>query len=219
MPTDPALPAELPPFLVVEDEAQVMGVLRRILAPYAEVRCASSITEALDALASHSAWSGFVMDQNLGDGDGLDLLAMVRGQHPQVPALLCTGRLDVGIVNRAFDLGAAYVCKPVEVERLRRFAAEALGTPSTDEKSAPRSELFVAVEQLARQARLSHAEADLVNAAVARVPREQYMNEQDITDNTYKTHVRHVLKKTGCKTLAEVREDVLVVAAKRLRTG
>ncbi len=212
-------PAEPPPFLIVEDEAQVMGVLRRILAPYAEIRCASSITEALDALASNSAWSGFVMDQNLGDGDGLDLLAMVRNHHPEVPALLCTGQLDVGIVNRAFDLGAAYVCKPVEVERLRRFAADALGTSSTDEKSAPRSEMFTAVEQLARHARLSKAEADLVNAVLTRVPREQYMNEQDITDNTYKTHVRHVLKKTGCKTLAEVREDVLVVAAKRLRTG
>ena len=210
---------ELPPFLVVEDEALVMGVLRRILTPYAEVRCAASITEALDAIASNSAWSGFVMDRNLGDGDGLDLLAMVRAQHPAVPALLCTGQLDVGIVNRAFDLGAAYVCKPVEPERVRRFAADALGGPSTGAKVAPRAEMFGAVDQLARQSRLSKAEAELVSAVVARAPRGQYLNEQDITDNTYKTHVRHILKKTGRRTLAAVREDVLLLAAKRLRTG
>jgi DNA-binding NarL/FixJ family response regulator len=208
---------ELPPFLVVEDEALVMSVVRRVLAPYAEVRCASSITEALDALASNATWSGFVMDQNLGDGEGLDLLAMVRAQHPEVPALMCTGQLDMAIVNRAFDLGASYVCKPVQVERLRRFASDALGT--TDDKPAPRSEMFAAVKQLARQFRLSNSESDLVEAVMARVPREQYMDEQDITDNTYKTHVRHILKKVGRRTLAEVREDVLRLVARRLRTG
>jgi DNA-binding NtrC family response regulator len=210
---------EAPPFLVVEDEAPVMGVLRRILIPYAEVRCASSIAEALDALASTPEWAGFVLDLNLQDGDGLDLLALARAQHPHVPALLCTGQLDTTIVNRAFDLGAAYVCKPVEVERLRRFAMEALGTAPTDDRPAPRSEMFLAVDQLARQFRLSKAEADLVESVLSRVPREKYMNEQDITDNTYKTHVRHILKKTGRKTLADVREDVLTLAAKRLRTN
>ena len=73
------------------------------------------------------------------------------------------------------------------------------------------------VDQLARQFRLSKAEADLVEAVVSRVTREQYMNEQDITDNTYKTHVRHILKKTGKKTLADVREEVMVLTAKRMR--
>lgn len=210
---------EPPPFLVVEDEAPVMGILRRILSPYAEVRCASSITEALDAIASNKSWSGFVMDQNLGDGDGLDLLAMVRAQHPEVPALMCTGQLDVSIVNRAFDLGASYVCKPVQVDRVRRFASGALGTSTENDQPPPRTELFLAVDQLAKQFRLSRSEADLVEAVVARVSREKYTDEQDITDNTYKTHVRHILKKTGRKTLAEVREDVLRLVAKRLRTG
>jgi DNA-binding NarL/FixJ family response regulator len=210
---------ERPPFLVVEDEAQVMSILRRVLAPYAEVRCASSVTQALDAIASNSAWSGFVMDQNLGDGDGLDLLAMIRAQHPQVPALMCTGQLDMTIVNRAFDLGASYVCKPVHMDRLRRFACEALGTATDADKPAPRSDIFEAVADLAKHVRLSKAEADLVEAVMARVSREQYTDEQDITDNTYKTHVRHILKKTGRKTLAEVREDVLNLVAKRLRGG
>ena len=217
------------PFLIVEDDLAVLRVIEKILAAYGEVRAVTSIAAALEAMALHRSWSGLVLDLTLEDGNGLDFLELVRTRYPQVPALLVTGTLASEVVNRAYHLGAGYVCKPIEIELLRRFAREARG--GTDARAAspapPPADVTLpvelpgpvrlAVEEYSRTHRLSPVETVVVEAIAMRVSRLDLMDQRDITENTYKTHVRHILKKTGESSVTDVRARLMQLAAQLLK--
>jgi FixJ family two-component response regulator len=60
-----------------------------------------------------------ILDQHMPRMDGLDLLAALKAQDIQVPAILITGRLDSAIRERADRLGIiAILEKPFRVARL-----------------------------------------------------------------------------------------------------
>jgi DNA-binding NarL/FixJ family response regulator len=208
------------PFLIVEDELSVLRVIQKILAAYGEVRAVTSIAGALDAMALHRCWSGLVLDFKLADGNGLDFLELARTRHPLVPALLVTGTLAPDVVNRAYQLGAGYLCKPVEVGLLRRFARDARGAKDSTGTGALVDALpepvRVAVVEYARTFRLSPVETVVVECIATSGSRVDLMDQRDITENTYKTHVRHILRKTGESSVADVRAKVTQLAAQLL---
>ncbi len=209
------------PFLIVEDDAPVRRVIRKVLSSYGEVRAVTSITAALEAMALHRRWCGLVLDFKLGDGNGLDFLELARTRYPQLPALLLTGTLAPAVVNRAFQLRAAYLCKPVEVDHLRRFAREARGaTPAAPATaSAPAGlpgPIRDAALDYARTHRLSPVETMVVEAIAMNVSRIDVIDKRDISENTYKTHVRHILRKTNETSVTAVRAKVTELAARRL---
>jgi DNA-binding NarL/FixJ family response regulator len=214
------------PFLIVEDDLPVLRVIEKILQAYGEVRAVTSVAAALDAMALHRSWSGLVLDLILDDGNGLDFLELARTRYPAVPALLVTGNLAPEVVNRAYQLGAGYVCKPIEIELLRRFARESRGEARVVSPVRPSGEALptelpgpvrLAVEKYGRQHRLSPVETVIVESIAMRVSRMELMDQRDITENTYKTHVRHILKKTGETSVADVRTKVMQLAAHLLK--
>jgi len=206
------------PFLIVEDDVSIVRVIKRILTAYGEVRAVTSVAGALDAMALHRSWCGLVLDFKLGDGNGLDFLELARTRHPHVPALLVTGTLEPAVVNRAFQLGASYLCKPIESDLMRRFARDARGAteeaPPSDRGDTLPEGTQRAVLEYVRTHRLSPVETLVVEGIVMSVPRTDVMEQRDITTNTYKTHVRHILKKTGETSVSAVRAAVVKLAAR-----
>ena len=196
-------------------------MLQKILTAYGEVRAVTSVAAALDAMALHRSWSGLVLDFKLGDGNGLDFLELARTRYPHVPALLVTGTLEPEVVNRAYQLGARYLCKPVEVELLRRFARDARGAKDTTSSGGSVDALpepvRIAVAEYAHTFRLSPVETVVVEGIAMSASREEVMDERDITENTYKTHVRHILKKTAESSVADVRAKVMKLAAQLIK--
>ena len=99
--------------LVERDPAeavQTKGLLERELADVT-VAYASDLATA-DDLCRGSAWSLVVLEQDLPDGDGLELLARLRGEAPAMPVVVLTGEGAEGIAVEAFRRGAAdYVVK------------------------------------------------------------------------------------------------------------
>lgn len=104
--------------LVVDDEPAIRLAVRRAFADI-EVREAETCAQALD-LARESYPDLCILDQRLPDGDGLTLVAKLKGIDPDLPVVLLTGHGSVDLAVEALKVGVAdFLEKPFPLERLR----------------------------------------------------------------------------------------------------
>jgi len=145
----------LPPVLVVDDERNMRRSLQTMLADegYA-VRAAESAEEALGFLAQESFFM-VITDARLGGMSGYDLLGKIRGQWPDLPALMIT----------------AYATPKLAVEAIKAGAMDYLSKPFAPE------ELFLAVARCAERHRLLRENAKLRSRAGEAFSLEQIVGE------------------------------------------
>jgi len=198
------LTVEKPCFLVVDDEPIASRSIERVLGRFGNVTVASSAREGRARLAAGGAWFGFVIDLWLPDGSGLDLLALARERLPLSPALLLSGDMDPRAVNAAFALDARCLCKPCPTEHLRQFAQEALIS-----RTAIPTRLARAVKDLAVKHSLTPAQTEILLSAVKGIDRSSIVAARHVSENTHKTQVRGILRKTRTLSLGELRDRVL----------
>ena len=112
--------------LVVDDEETVHRLLRPALAGYHRI-AAYSASQALDALA-HSQVDLVLLDLNLPDRSGLDVLDEIRHSQGDVPVIVYTGQDDVASAVESMRRGATdFVVKNHEgYARLPRHIQRAL---------------------------------------------------------------------------------------------
>lgn len=113
-----ASPATGAPLLVVEDDRQLVALLREqlTLAGYAPVM-ATTLAEARASLADQ-LFELVILDLNLPDGDGLDLADEIASGS-KTPVLMLTARGDVDSRVAGLYAGASdYVTKPFSVAEL-----------------------------------------------------------------------------------------------------
>ncbi len=109
----------LPPVLIVDDERNMRRSLQTMLADegYA-VRAAESAEEALGRLAQEHFFM-VITDARLGGMSGFDLLGKIRGQWPDLPALMITAYATPKLAVEAIKAGAMdYLAKPFAPEEL-----------------------------------------------------------------------------------------------------
>jgi signal transduction histidine kinase len=113
------VPQTKPLILIVEDDASVRLFLRK-----AVERCgfashvAASVTDAR-ALISTTMFACAMVDKNLPDGSGLELLALLRREQPKADVIVVTGYVNSESAIEALRLGAVdYLCKPFDFETL-----------------------------------------------------------------------------------------------------
>lgn len=136
--------------LIVDDETQIRRFLRTALALHNfEALEAASGAEALDILAKSDV-SLVVLDMQLGDQDGLDVLRRLR-EWSWLPVIVLTVRNREMDKIRAFECGADdYLTKPFSIaEFLARLNAVLRRAPST--ASEPIFEVGSLVVDLARR--------------------------------------------------------------------
>jgi putative two-component system response regulator len=113
-PRDPDLGDRGPTVLLVEDDplfAELASVVIREALEDARVVVARDAASARE-LCRGSVWSLAVLDQNLPDGDGLDVLCTIREESPSLPVLMLTGYGSEQLALEAFRRGADdYVVK------------------------------------------------------------------------------------------------------------
>jgi CheY-like chemotaxis protein len=112
--------------LVVDDEPQVVKLVSGVLAEDAAVVTADSYAGALAQLAGVDV---AIVDKNLPDGSGLELIRQLKQKRPEAEAILITGYASLESAIEAVSAGAfEYVLKPfddVHAIRLKvRNAAE-----------------------------------------------------------------------------------------------
>ncbi len=149
-PSEPAVgsahqsPADsLPAILLVEDDPTTLAFLRVITeALPARVDTATRVSEAL-RLAKAQPYALWLVDANLPDGSGAELLQALRQLHPETPALAHTAARGHDELQPLLAAGFAEVLvKPVDTAQwqasIRRHLGEATtATASMQEAASP----------------------------------------------------------------------------------
>ncbi|CDH44645.1 MAG: sigma-54-dependent Fis family transcriptional regulator [Candidatus Competibacteraceae bacterium] len=122
--------------LIVDDEADIRELIEMTLSPLG-VHClpAETLSEAR-ALLKHQSFSFCITDLRLPDGSGLELVAYIQKQRPNLPVAVITAHGNVESAVEALKLGAFdFVSKPFDLAVLRGMVATALRLNRTSEKS------------------------------------------------------------------------------------
>ena len=106
--------------LLVDDDAAILKLLTRVLHEDSYAIDTASTGEEARTLAMVNEYDGIILDLQLGDRHGFEILQELRRSGRRTPVLLYSGRSDTETIVRGLDAGADdYVVKPVSNEELR----------------------------------------------------------------------------------------------------
>jgi two-component system nitrogen regulation response regulator NtrX len=128
--------------VIVDDEQNVVASLRLVLegAGYAVVVCRSAADLRRQLVRSHA--DACLLDVRLPDGNGIDLLAVVREQRPQAPVIMISGHATIADAVAATRAGAFdFLEKPLGRDRLLLALKNALGQAALQQENARLREL------------------------------------------------------------------------------
>jgi len=106
--------------LLVEDDRTLARLLqRRMAADGTTVVHAATVAEG-QLLSQTDAFTAIILDLQMPDGTGLEVLRLLRAQDHAVPVLVLSGIDREDVIIRVLDAGADdYVVKPVSFDLLR----------------------------------------------------------------------------------------------------
>jgi DNA-binding response OmpR family regulator len=106
--------------LIAEDDKSVARLMQRVLAEDGYAIDLAHTGEDARLLAFVNPYDGIILDLELGDRHGFEILQELRSSGKTTPGLLYTGTEDPTAIVRGLDAGAdGYVVKPVTNQELR----------------------------------------------------------------------------------------------------
>jgi DNA-binding NarL/FixJ family response regulator len=191
-------------FLIVEDDAAIARAIGRLLSKSRPTHHVSTVEEAKKALKGAKGWTGLVVDIGLPDGSGLDVVSVAREKWPTVPALVLTGSTQAADINRSFMLRADFLVKPGTSEEIAAFVRKAIARESIDN-----ARIVEAVDEIAVEVGLTDRERDLLMLVAGDIKRADLAEALGVKENTAKSHVNALMKKTGAGSFDELARSVL----------
>lgn len=195
--------------LLVEDEIEMASALRAALSRYNLVLDhVATLQEARRATAV-KVHDVILLDRQLPDGDGTDLLAYLRSIHSSVPVIILTAQGSVADRVTGLELGADdYLVKPFAVEELVARVRALLRRPSTVAPGAARigclEFLFANMETR-------------VNGEFLDLPRRQLLVLEALVRRQGRTVLREVLCEAVYSFDDEIQSNALDSHISRLR--
>lgn len=121
-----------PKILCVDDEPDITSSLARILDRDFTVIEANGVKQAIQILESQPDIAVILSDQRMPDGNGLDLLAYAKQNHPVAVRALLTAHVELGAFYKSLNEGDVHrlILKPWDSEYLRAQMIEALAAHS-----------------------------------------------------------------------------------------
>jgi DNA-binding NtrC family response regulator len=110
-----------PKVLIVDDDIQVLTMLKTLLAK-AGVECTvcTCAQEALSILEITSSIKLCLLDISMPDITGIELLERIQKVIPSVQVIMITGLTDIQTAKKCMVLGAKdYITKPFDMEYLQ----------------------------------------------------------------------------------------------------
>jgi putative two-component system response regulator len=112
--------------LIVDDDEQITRLMTRLLGGDYVCEVASNVAEARQRLGENQ-FELALIDVNMPGESGLDLLAHLRAEHPQVAALMVTGMDDRQLAATVLENGAyGYIVKPFKPSEFQINVANTL---------------------------------------------------------------------------------------------
>lgn len=195
--------------LIADDHDIVREGLRQIVSETDDIVVggeARSGAEAIDLVRSRP-WDVVILDLNLPDRPGLDVLAQIRLSAPRIPVLILSMHREPSYASRALHAGAAgYVSKDSArdhlVNAIRRLAqGKRFITPALAETLA-----FDLLDSSGEQGheQLSDREFQIFCMIAAGKPPREIAAELNVSVKTVGTHRARLLQKMGLRNNAEI---------------
>lgn len=195
--------------LIVDDHDIVREGLKQIVAETDDVTVGGEARtggEAVDAVR-RGGFDVVVLDLNLPDRPGLDVLAQIRSIAPKLPVLILSMHQEVSYASRALRGGAAgYVGKdsareflPLAIRKVAR--GDRFISPALAESLA-----FDLIDPGARKRheQLSDREFQVLCLIAAGRPPREIAAELNVSVKTVATHRARLLQKMGLRNNAEI---------------
>jgi DNA-binding NarL/FixJ family response regulator len=208
------VPPEKMKFLIVDDHALIRDAMRVVvleICPDARVLVASNALEALTFAASHTDIDLVLLDVNLPDRDGLDVLAELRRRYPATSVAMLSGTKDQQTIMRALSLGAVGFIPKAET---REVLLGALGLILKGGIYIPPAALAAAQAPPVEATRpdapptpaspgLTDRQMDVLALMMRGKSNKLICRELDLAEPTVKNHVSAILKSLGVNTRTE----------------
>ena len=195
--------------LIVDDHDIVRDGIKQIVSETADIAVGGEARTAAEALdeVRRRAWDVVILDLNLPDRPGLDVLAQIRSSAPRLPVLILSMHQQPSYAARLLKAGAAgYVSKDSArahlVTAIRNLArgerylppalAEALAFGMVDKSSGVRHES------------LTDREFQILCLIAAGKPPRDIAAELNVSVKTIGTHRARLLAKMGLRNNAEI---------------
>jgi DNA-binding NarL/FixJ family response regulator len=195
--------------LVVDDHAIVRRGLAEVLSEAADIEVrgeAGSAEETIQALR-RGIWDAVVLDLNLPDRNGLDLLGDLKREWPELPVLVLTICSEEQFAVRALRVGAsAYLTKASAPDELVRAVRKVVGGgryvgPELAERLAA---LVMKDTDANPHDRLSDREYQVFRMLASGRTVAQAGEQLNLSGKTISTYRARVLEKLGLRTNAEL---------------
>lgn len=195
---------QLPQFLVLADDPPTARTVAHVCERYGTCRVCDSPTDALCMLTESHTIAGVIVECELRAGSGLGVATYAR-QQLNLPTLLLSSKNTHRTVHDAYQIGARYLCKPIEPPEVEMFVSAA----ATQARNMDDSQRL-ALAALATRTALTPRETEVVQLALGDVPRSHMAKAMGITESTLKFHIRSLLDKCEAKNLSELVRSILV---------
>lgn len=196
----PAVPAVVPLVHVVDDEPAILGLFRSMgrnagfeVAGYGT---AKEFFERYDETRTGC----LVLDLNLPDGTGIEILQEMSARGHQMPVVFMSGMARVSEAVSALKLGSVdFVEKPFDLHQMITTLHKAI---AKDEQR--RSTSATADEIRRRFARLTARELEVMELVVAGAANKEVAAQLGLSPKTVEVHRANVMLKTEAQSLAEL---------------
>lgn len=160
---------------------------------------ASSLKQAREVIRSGAPIAGAILDIDLPDGSGFDLVDELRSLNPSLPLLFVTAVHDPWTLSRAHLAKVPLVTRRSCVQNVKFFASDVQTS-----LACASDNLEDALAQITYEKRLSTRESQLLRVAAHGIPRAHLARRLGASENTVKSRIRSLLGKTKKSSLSEV---------------
>lgn len=192
----------IPRILLVDDHDLVREALAVMLKGKMSLILGET-NNGIDALKmiKHNVWDMVLLDINLPDTNGLELLKKIKNEYPTVPILMLTMNNDLNIALKAYKYGASgYFCKNESSQKLLTAIQHIL--KGEQYFNAATLKYFISHSQDSKT--LSNRESEFMALLAAGKNQTQIAEELGISVKTVGTYRNRILEKLNLKTSAEL---------------
>lgn len=183
--------------LIIDDHAVVRSGIRKALEVRGEIEVfeAASKAEALAQIA-HVSPHLIVVDINLPDGSGLEIVSWVRTISTEIAIVVLTFNDSDDQLLAAMKAGAsAFVNKSAPLPELMAAIAHAQASP----RSFAAQEIVDALQRKHLKFGLSQRELQIITMLPTDEPLSALAKSLFISESTLKTHLTHIYRKMSVK--------------------